>query len=322
MASQQEWLEAGSPATSPQRLSQLAAQYPSLHPLIIANPSCPALLRDQLSAMRPQGLAFGMPAPPPSSPPPTPSSPAKNGGRNRAAMITGVIAAVLAVTLVAVLIVLWPRENDSDDVVLQPKDAAVATNGTPQETTTPAPTQNPGPTDTPVPTAIPTEVPTELPKKPEPTLPEETPPQVPLADPNGGGTGGSQDPSAYNTHLAELAGAGRIIHQNKIDTPSKNISCELRGSGVFCSIKEREFGAGGCTTNHELYSVSVTEFGTQEMCGERYLGQPGDYFYELQYGETTVNGDFGCQVNESRIKCMNLQTGRGFTLSRSGYGPF
>lgn len=108
-----------------------------------------------------------------------------------------------------------------------------------------------------------------------------------------------------------------------VDTPSKNISCELHKSYVACSILERWYAENGqddCTDR--LFSIAVDDGAPTLMCGEEYLGSVGDYVYEMQYGEIVVapsGGEYACKAEESGVSCWNQRTGYGFKIQRSMY---
>ncbi len=108
-----------------------------------------------------------------------------------------------------------------------------------------------------------------------------------------------------------------------VDTPSKNISCELTEDSASCSILERDYSdAGLIDCPDRLFSIVVDTSDVHLACGEEFLGEVGINFYELQYGETTVQGDFACYVEESGMKCWNQTTGHGFIFARQHYSLF
>lgn len=110
-----------------------------------------------------------------------------------------------------------------------------------------------------------------------------------------------------------------------VDTPSQNISCELHDDFVGCSIRYRvyqEYGLDDCDS--ELYSIklsSETEI-PQIVCGEQYLGNPGDYVHRLEYGSSAYFDDFACTAEETGLKCWKQSTGSGFRLSEENYETF
>ena len=108
-----------------------------------------------------------------------------------------------------------------------------------------------------------------------------------------------------------------------MDTPSKNISCILYEEGVGCSILERSYASSGMQDcpNRE-FSIVALAGRTEVRCGEEYLGQPGDTFHTLQYGETTTFSDYACTSQSKGMTCWNTITGRGFTISRESHVRF
>ena len=108
-----------------------------------------------------------------------------------------------------------------------------------------------------------------------------------------------------------------------VDTPSKNISCELYEAGVACSILERSYASSGMQDCSEReFSISVDAGRPRLRCGEKFLGQPGDTFHTLQYGQTTTFSDYACASQAKGMTCWNTITGRGFTLSRESHVEF
>ncbi|MDO4791019.1 MAG: hypothetical protein Q3999_00860 [Buchananella hordeovulneris] len=111
--------------------------------------------------------------------------------------------------------------------------------------------------------------------------------------------------------------------QQLVDTPSKNISCELHDTFVACSILERFYQENGLRDCSErLFSIAVEEGAPYLECGQEYLGNPGDQVYEMQYGEQVYWEHFACMAEEDGVSCWNQRTGEGFKFSRQGYTIF
>lgn len=108
-----------------------------------------------------------------------------------------------------------------------------------------------------------------------------------------------------------------------VDTPSKNISCVLYEEGVGCSILERSYASSGMEDcSQREFSIVALAGRAEVRCGEEYLGQPGDTFHTLQYGETTMFSDYACTSQAKGMTCWNTITGRGFTISRESHVTF
>ena len=108
-----------------------------------------------------------------------------------------------------------------------------------------------------------------------------------------------------------------------VDTPSKNISCVLSNEGVGCSILERNYASSGMQDCPDReFSIVALAGRTEVRCGEEYLGQPGDTFHTLEYGETTMFSDYACTSQSKGMTCWNTITGRGFTISRDSHVRF
>ncbi|WP_128772476.1 hypothetical protein [Actinomyces oricola] len=128
--------------------------------------------------------------------------------------------------------------------------------------------------------------------------------------------------SSYTRTEASPAPAGSFTYQY-IDTPSKNISCELHEDYVACSILLRDYSAAGqsdCSSSH--FSISVGQGSSQLRCGEQFLGVPGMTFHELQYEQSTTFSNFACTARLTGMTCWNTVTGRGFTISSESYTQF
>ncbi|WP_206192587.1 variant leucine-rich repeat-containing protein [Scrofimicrobium canadense] len=297
MASQEEWQDARNPSTSPERLSQLAASYPELRPVIAQNPSCPPEVRARIAseaAVQPPLRQSAFPArqapvpepyqPTPTmmpAPLPTAGAAAPTPARRPMSTIAVVGLTALAVTLVAIVlaVILWPRGSGESIPV------ADGTQSSQSQGASGTASDNSGQSED----------------------SQQTAPVQEL----------EQSPQRYVRPAPANA-----LREAKVDTPSKNISCELRSDGAYCSIKDRDFGSGGCSADATWYSIATTTQGVEERCGQSFLGNVGDRFYELQYGQTTVNGDFACTVEETGMTCWNQKTGAGFTLARAGYQTF
>lgn len=133
----------------------------------------------------------------------------------------------------------------------------------------------------------------------------------PLAEVLGSYTGGGASPAPASAYSYQY-----------IDTPSKNISCELHDSYVACSILERSYSAAtDCSSR--LFSISVDSSASSRLrCGEEFLGAHGMTFHELGYGESTTYSTFACTERETGMTCWNTQTGHGFTISPGSYTQF
>ena len=120
-----------------------------------------------------------------------------------------------------------------------------------------------------------------------------------------------------------LPASAKTYSYQYVDTPSKNISCVLYDEGVGCSILERTYASSGmqdCADRE--FSIVALAGRTEVRCGEEYLGQPGDTFHTLQYGETTTFSDYACTSQSKGMTCWNTITGRGFTISRESHVSF
>lgn len=128
--------------------------------------------------------------------------------------------------------------------------------------------------------------------------------------------------AAVSAALAQYSGGATLPPSEPadyilVDTPTRNISCEVYADHVGCSIAERSYEpAEDCPTS--LYSLTVDQSGlVQRTCFEEYLGQTGDTVRHMGYGESVVNGSMRCDLAENGMVCL-APNGQGFKLSRHG----
>lgn len=115
------------------------------------------------------------------------------------------------------------------------------------------------------------------------------------------------------------APAGSVMRP-RIDSPEKNISCELEESSVGCSILERSYPvADDCPDR--LFSAVIFNGTAQTACGTEWLGEVGDDFYHISYGETVTFGFMACTVEADGprrgMTCWDTRTGNSFRVSRA-----
>lgn len=115
------------------------------------------------------------------------------------------------------------------------------------------------------------------------------------------------------------APAGSLVRQ-KIDSPEKNISCELEESSVGCSILERRYPVSeDCP--ERLFSAVLVNGDAEKACGTQWLGEVGDDFYHIDYGETVQFGFMACTVEADGprrgMTCWDTRTGHSLRLSRA-----
>lgn len=119
------------------------------------------------------------------------------------------------------------------------------------------------------------------------------------------------------TLVIQNSGAGPYVI---VDTPTKNISCEIHELYAACSIAERYYANNGATDcPSRLFSIKVAGGHPQIVCGEEFLGRNGDHVHEMEYGETVnppFDSNYACKAEETGVSCWNTTTGHGFKLSR------
>lgn len=125
---------------------------------------------------------------------------------------------------------------------------------------------------------------------------------------------GESSPSGAHTDAPDLRSARPMV----IQSPSKNIGCELGDDYVGCSITERDTAKVGCAGERNASVAVYGDSGASMYCGSSYLGSPGDSVITLEYGESITSGDFSCMSESTGMTCWSLNTGSGFIISRNG----
>ena len=102
-------------------------------------------------------------------------------------------------------------------------------------------------------------------------------------------------------------------------TPSGNIGCDMRPSGVRCDILRYTYTPPARPASCGLEwgdAVAVGRGGRARfVChGDTVLPPPGSR-YRVAYGTTVRRAGFRCTVTRAGVTCRN-PAGRGFTLAR------
>ena len=330
---------AADPSTEPEVLEYLAKAFPDLRPVVAANPAIPAVLREQVLQMGANDLPNVSPASP------TSTTDASDTNRPRTAetacLPTASTADYSSVSTYSVI----PVETAPQTMVLGASSAAPATASAPGTAAPPASGTAPA-----VSTAPPLNRPAPR-SSSHAGLMTTLVVVLILVVAAAGVLGGmllanrgrqSDTTSASAATAAPSSSAGTAAEQaapptagpilpsgpalptstttysyQYVDTPSKNISCILSNEGVGCSILERSYASSGMQDCPDReFSIVALAGRTEVRCGEEYLGQPGDTFHTLEYGETTTFSDYACTSQSKGMTCWNTITGRGFTISR------
>jgi len=107
-------------------------------------------------------------------------------------------------------------------------------------------------------------------------------------------------------------------------SPTENIGCFIDKTSVRCDIAERDWEPPKAPADCELdygQGISLTAGGSAELvcAGDTVLGSGGQ---ELAYGQSISAGLLRCESAETAMTCRDIETGRGFTLSREDYEIF
>lgn len=108
------------------------------------------------------------------------------------------------------------------------------------------------------------------------------------------------------------------LHLAHVVAPSGNISCIMDLDGVTCSINTYSF-TGPTLSNCESTPVtfSTEPDGVKVSCSVPPVRSQGAV--TLAYGDFATNSFGACQSTEQGLICWNTSTGRGFAVARQGY---
>lgn len=144
--------------------------------------------------------------------------------------------------------------------------------------------------------------------------------------PAGAGTAGRPSSSGVQAQTPTSQSATRETQSQRtlalkvFEMPSKNILCSIDPSyGAWCDIKDRGWSAGpqppNCQVTWVEARVAVDGSGTRYPCdGAIAVSNPGTP--TLQYGWVSQLGSYQCTSSKHGVRCQDLQSGRGFDLSR------
>jgi hypothetical protein len=133
-------------------------------------------------------------------------------------------------------------------------------------------------------------------------------------DATSGGESAGEDgaPPAADTEITELTG---------FSSPSGNIGCLIDRAEVRCDIAEREWepppAPAGCGLDYGQ-GIALTAGGRANFvcAGDTALDPSAE---PLSYGSSIAAGLLRCEIERSGVSCRDIETGRGFVLSRAGY---
>lgn len=106
-------------------------------------------------------------------------------------------------------------------------------------------------------------------------------------------------------------------------SPSDNIGCMMDASQVRCDIRERDWAPPppppDCPYNYGQGLILDAGGAPTFVCaGDTALAGGGP----LAYGQSHSDGVLRCDSAMSGITCRDVETGRGFSISREGYQFF
>ena len=115
----------------------------------------------------------------------------------------------------------------------------------------------------------------------------------------------------------------RKVGEASFQTPSKNIACHLDAESARCDIGQKQWAPPPKPDDCQLAwgnGVAVERGGeaTFTCAGDTLLGA-GNL---LPYGQSLRAGDFLCDSTATALRCSNVGSGHGFTLSVQEYQLF
>lgn len=144
-----------------------------------------------------------------------------------------------------------------------------------------------------------------------------------------GSTTGAQTPSSTPSVApspdgkAPDRGIPRIVGEvGAFSSPSHNIGCTVTKSAARCDIEVHSYEApdepDGCAGAWGR-SLRVGDGRAAFVCvTDSTLGAK----HVLEYGTSTVVGNYGCTSRRTGVTCMNLETDHGFKISRADVSVF
>jgi hypothetical protein len=107
-------------------------------------------------------------------------------------------------------------------------------------------------------------------------------------------------------------------------SPTGNIGCFMDKATVRCDIAEHDWKAPKAPADCELdygqgISLDAGGAATLVCAGDTVLGAGGQ---QLAYGQSISAGLLRCESSEQGIACRDIESGRGFSLSREAYELF
>jgi hypothetical protein len=137
-------------------------------------------------------------------------------------------------------------------------------------------------------------------------------------------TDSTEDTSTSDTEDGAPPPADRTVKElTGFTSPSGNIGCYIDRGTVRCDIAERDWEPPAAPDDCEL------DFGqgiSMEAGGAPAFVCAGDTALEggppLDYGMSIASGLLRCESEEAGMTCRDIETGRGFTLSKERYELF
>ena len=133
---------------------------------------------------------------------------------------------------------------------------------------------------------------------------------------SGAGSAGPASSAPATTFVPAFVGQGNVFFLS----PSQNIGCALSETAVRCDIKDRTWAPGSKLASCDVdFGQGVTVVGTSPAsltcAGDTVL--VGDEV--LKYGTVVTRGDFECRSEQAAMRCRNVKSSHGFSLSREKF---
>ena len=129
-------------------------------------------------------------------------------------------------------------------------------------------------------------------------------------------------PSATSASTSELQ-VERVSGLTAFASPTANVLCTIATYGAACIVEAKEWEVSpkpaSCDTDWGP-DLQVTESGPASFrCGSDAEPYDRTAQRKLPYGRAIRMDQMQCESRRDGMRCDNLRTGHGFTVSRAGY---
>ncbi|OKL48656.1 hypothetical protein [Boudabousia marimammalium] len=103
-------------------------------------------------------------------------------------------------------------------------------------------------------------------------------------------------------------------------SPSQNIFCRMDDNEAFCAINTREYANEGPDACFGVFGLKISGKTTPTAtCNDASVNQIPGAPPVLQYGQAATFGPYACAMEESGVTCWNKLTGVQFNMRRANF---